>query len=295
MSRPAALRAIGTVAAAVLVCGCSSSPAGPGSAAGTASSSGAARQLVIAVIGDYGSCAVACGAEQRVANLVHGWHPDVVLSVGDNTYDGSVAADMRPYAADLAAGRMLAAVGNEDYRNGCSSAAVAGVLRTLGRPAHYVAHLGGGLLDLLVTDSECGDADGNTVSSSQAADYRAAVASSQARWRISVTHRPPLSSGDGRTPLMSWVAVPRVDLVLSGHDHAFEHLVAGGLDYVVDGAGGRSLAPLCVPACAPQSVWHDSADYGAVRLTVTPARLRVEFIAVGGRILDAFSVAARSE
>ena len=44
-------------------------------------------ELVLAVIGDYGGCGVGnCEGEQQVANMVHSWNPDYILTTGDNTY-----------------------------------------------------------------------------------------------------------------------------------------------------------------------------------------------------------------
>jgi hypothetical protein len=249
--------------------------------------------LVIGVIGDYGSCSTDCGDEQRVADLVHGWSPSTIISVGDNAYGdpSRTAADILPYAADLAAGRLLPAIGNEDDGDGCGPSPIDIRLRVLRHPRHFTATLGTGLVDLFVNDTECGDPDGNTAGSAQASRLRAAVAASPARWRISVGHRSPYSSGPSHgTPSVAWIAPPGVDLVLSGHDHAFEDVLVDGRHYVIDGAGGHGLNPQCQPACAAGSVWHDDTHFGAVRLTVTSTRLLVEYVAVGGLVLHSFAL-----
>lgn len=262
----------------------------PSGAAITLAPAGA---LVLAVIGDYGSCAIDCSEEQKVADMVHSWNPSAIVSVGDNTYSGpgKAAADMIPYAADITSGRFLAALGNEDYGDACSQTAVAEVTQVLGRPRHFVAALGGGLVDLFVADTECGEPDGFTPDSGQAKQLQAQVAASVARWRIVAGHRSPFSSGPSHgTASASWLAPPGTDLVLTGHDHNFEELVAGATHYVIDGAGGHGLHPQCQPACSPFSVWRDDTHFGAVRLVITQNALRVEYVATGGVVLHTFTL-----
>jgi hypothetical protein len=65
-------------------------------------------------------------------------------------------------------------------------------------------------------------------------------------WRIPFCHHPPYSAGpdhgnmpeqiDRLLPLYRRAGVP---LVLSGHEHNFQHGRVGGLDYVIAGAGGK--------------------------------------------------------
>jgi tartrate-resistant acid phosphatase type 5 len=67
-----------------------------------------------------------------------------------------------------------------------------------------------------------------------------------ARWRIPFSHHPPFCAGPehGNTAGMVDRLVPLfenagVRLVLSGHEHNFQHSVVGGIDYVVSGAAGK--------------------------------------------------------
>lgn len=261
------------------------------------SSPGPARaadsHMVIAVIGDYGSCAYSCANEQAVANLVHGWGPDVIMTVGDNSYESGTATevprDQLPYAADVRAGRFYQITGNHDWGNTCSPAAIAPSTTYFGRPPHYTAHLGGGLVDLFATDMNCGDPAGDSATSAQAAWYRGEVAASTATWKITADHQAFYSSGEhGTQRYTHWAILPAIDLFLSGHDHDFEHLVEGGQPFVVDGVGGRNLYPMGAPIAG--SVWHDSTHFGAVRLTITPSSLTVEFINVSGTTEHAFTL-----
>lgn len=67
-----------------------------------------------------------------------------------------------------------------------------------------------------------------------------------APWRIPYSHHPPYCAGPhhGNTTGMVERLVPvfeqaGVRLVLSGHEHNFQHAVVNGIDYVVSGAGGK--------------------------------------------------------
>lgn len=66
------------------------------------------------------------------------------------------------------------------------------------------------------------------------------------RWRIPFSHHPPFCAGPehGNTQGMVERLVPLfeeagVRLVLSGHEHNFQHSHVGGIDYVVSGAAGK--------------------------------------------------------
>lgn len=66
------------------------------------------------------------------------------------------------------------------------------------------------------------------------------------RWRIPFSHHPPFCAGPehGNTPGLVERVVPLferagVRLVLSGHEHNFQHAAVRGIDYVVSGAAGK--------------------------------------------------------
>jgi len=68
----------------------------------------------------------------------------------------------------------------------------------------------------------------------------------RAAWRIPFSHHPPYCAGPnhGSTPGMVERVVPLyeaagVRLVLSGHEHNFQHSVVDGIDYVISGAAGK--------------------------------------------------------
>jgi hypothetical protein len=135
------------------------------------------------------------------------------------------------------------------------------------------------------------DPDGDAAGSRQAAQYQANVEASTATWKITTDHQAFYSSGQhGSQGYTHWAILPRIDLFLSGHDHDFEHLQIGGKPYVVNGVGGRNLIPVCRFGCIPGSIWHDDKHFGAVRLTVTPGTLTVDFVTVAGVVVHSFQL-----
>ena len=265
---------------------------GPSAALGEAPASA----LTLAVIGDYGcqpgsTCGGNPANELAVANLVHGWRPQAIITVGDNSYENgsaaNVAADQGPYLPDITAGTFYPTPGNHDWQNGSIEPSTG----FFHRPPHYVARLGGGLVELFVTDMNYQDPDGDGANSRQAAQYQANVAASTATWKITTGHQAFYSSGQhGSQSYTHWAILPAIDLFLSGHDHDFEHLQIGGKPFVVNGVGGRNLIPVCRFGCIPGSIWHDDKDFGAVRLTITPQTLTVEFVTVQGLVVHSFHV-----
>ena len=93
-----------------------------------------------------------------------------------------------------------------------------------------------------------------------------------ARWKVVVLHHPPFSSGTvhGSSPQLRWpFGQWGADLVLSGHEHNYERLIADGTTFVVDGAGGKDLYPFGSPL--PGRRCGSAASFGALFLTPTPS------------------------
>jgi hypothetical protein len=266
------------------------------SGAAPALSQDPAPALTLAVIGDYGcqpgsNCPGNPANERAVADLVHSWRPQAIITVGDNSYENgsaaNVAADQGPYVPDIAAGIFYPTPGNHDWQNGSIEPSTG----FFHRPPHYLAHLGGGLVDLFVTDMNYQDPDGDGPNSRQAAQYQANVAASTATWKITTGHQAFYSSGQhGSNGYTHWAILPAIDLFLSGHDHDFEHLQVGGKPFVVNGVGGRNLIPVCRFGCIQGSIWHDDKHFGAVRLTVTAAALTVDFVTVAGQVVHSLTL-----
>jgi len=242
----------------------------------------------VAVIGDFGS-----GDENQraVANLVAARNPAAIVTTGDNVYSDAGYATLVGdyYGSFVGAETFYPAAGNHDYDEGI--AAFDDYFGYLSGQREYTVVVGD--TEFFILDSEQGLAslDGNH---NQEAWLRKVVAASAATYKIVVVHHPPFSSGDrhGSTPDYQWdFASMGVDLVLSGHDHVYERIELGGVTYVVNGAGGKTLY-----ACGDRvsgSVTCFDEQYGALFLTSRSDGLFAQFVAVDGTVVDEFSLPAK--
>lgn len=255
--------------------------------------------LRFAVIGDYG---MAGEAEAAVAALVAGWSPDFVATAGDNNYPGGAAdtidanigqyyrAFIAPYAGGYGPGasenRFFPTLGNHDW--------------VVGYPEPYLSYFSGlpgngryyrvdrGPVSLFMLDSMPGEPDGVTADSAQAAWLQAELAAAAARWRVVIFHHPPYSSGlHGSSDWMQWpFADWGAQLVISGHDHIYERIERDGITYVVNGLGGAEARYGRGLFAAEGSQLFFNQDYGAMLVEADGARLRLQFITVGGEVVD---------
>ena len=120
-----------------------------------------------------------------------------------------------------------------------------------------------------------------------------ALSSSNARVKIVVFHQPAFTSGvhnDNTSAQQNWVPLfvrYHVTLVLTGHNHDYEHLKESGVDYVVSGGGGQTTYPClrvergairCVPA------------YHFLIVTAAGDSVKVRAIRASGEGLDEFEI-----
>jgi tartrate-resistant acid phosphatase type 5 len=253
-----------------------------------------------AVIGDYG---YAGPAEEAVADLVKGWRPEFVVTLGDNNYPlgaadsidlniglfyhGFIAPYVGRFGCGAARNRFFPSLGNHDW------------MTTGARPyLDYFALPGNeryydvvwGPVHLFALDSDPNEPDGISADSIQASWLKQRLAASTARWKIVYMHHAPYSSGphgstlDLRWPYKAWGA----DLVLAGHDHDYERFDIDGLPYVVNGLGGAVFYPL--GTIATSSIAHFNENAGALFIEADATSLRARFQAVDGRQIDALSL-----
>ncbi|RZL13487.1 MAG: T9SS type A sorting domain-containing protein [Hymenobacter sp.] len=252
-----------------------------------------------AAIGDYGFM----GAPERdVANLVKSWNPDFIITLGDNNYDVGDSATIDQnigqyyheyiynykgrYGPKTFSDRFFPSLGNHDYytRNG---EAYRDYFTLPGNGRYY--ELVRGDVHLFAVNSDPAEPDGVSATSVQARWLRAALAASTSRWNVVYLHHAPYSSGfhgsttDLQWPFRAWGA----SVVLAGHDHNYERLVADSLLYIVNGLGGRSLYPNTRPRLA-QSQKSFNADYGALLLHATPDSLTLQFFTRQQILVDSY-------
>ena len=259
----------------------------------------------IAVIGDYG---VNSTAEANVANLVAGWSPAAIVTVGDNYYTSGGSGTGRydlvvgqyycgflkgaasgTYCAGGTAdvNRFFPATGNHDYSDGGIGNYTA-YFDLPGTELVYRQVVGD--VEFFFIDSDL-SLRSSTEMNAEKAWLETALGNSTAAWQVVVFHHPPYSSSSthGSSVAMRWpFGTWGADLVLSGHDHTYERLSSGGLTYVVNGLGGASRYSFGTPLT--ESVVRYNSNYGAMKLVASSTYLTATFVSIDGTTRDTFSL-----
>jgi tartrate-resistant acid phosphatase type 5 len=249
-----------------------------------------------AAVGDFGA---AGPAERQVADLVKAFHPEVVITLGDNNYPTGGADTIDPnigqfygeyighYAGKFGKGasdnRFFPALGNHDwYTEGAKP--YLDYFTLPGNERYYA--FSRGPVDFFALDSDPHEPDGTAPESKQAAWLKAETQKAHGAWQIVYMHHPPYSSGPhGSThetewPYREW----GIDLVLAGHDHTYERFVVGGLTFLVNGLGGAPEYEF--KQTAPASLFRYRAKHGAQLAVATKDELRITFVNVDGVRID---------
>lgn len=223
-----------------------------------------AEDIKFAVIGDYGKGV----KDHGVDALVKKWHPDFVITVGDNAYSGDASAHRRSQNAFevdvipafgnfIKEGRFFPSLGNHDLHvngDGFVPKRLEQYLATL-RPPHQPGDQGGGRyyefvkgpVHFFALHSNKYEPDNIRFSRKQGDWLRDRLAAATEQFKVVFFHHAPYSTGNrhGSNTTMQWPFKEwGASLVLSGHEHNYEHFVRRGLHYVVNGIGGASLYPL---------------------------------------------------
>ncbi|MCE9592793.1 MAG: metallophosphoesterase [Planctomycetes bacterium] len=255
-----------------------------------------------AVIGDYGN---GSPEEADVAALVASWNPEFVVTTGDNNYPSGQAATIdvnigqyygdfiAPYLGAYGPGasvnRFWPCMGNHDW-DGSSGQPYFDYFTLPGNERYYDVRRGP--VQLFVVDSDPREPDGNTWNSAQSVWLQGALAASDAPFKIVTFHHPAHSSSQhGSTAALQWPFESwGVDLVLNGHDHAYERGSDGGIPYLVVGAGGAPLYTF--PALVGGSKVRFNADWSALLVESTSRTTTAELISRGGIVVDTFVLPA---
>jgi hypothetical protein len=247
-----------------------------------------ASRFNFAVVGDYGS---ADANETAVASLIESWHPDFVLTVGDNAYpEGSGGLLDRdifgPYAAVMRESAWFPALGNHDVKADGGRPELE-AFHSLGAERWY--RFTWGNAGFLVLDSDTTVAPG----SPQLRFARHALAR-RSCFRFAAWHHPPweppgrpLSPGLRRN-IVPLVQKEGVQIVFVGHLHAYarsrpHHSVV----YVAVGTGGATLdddaRKLTIPLARVVQ-----GRFGALRVDVSGRRASFRYETTHGRVRDRF-------
>ncbi|MCE9559159.1 MAG: metallophosphoesterase [Armatimonadetes bacterium] len=263
-----------------------------------------AQTTTFAAVGDFG---VQTADATNVANMIHGWSPDFVLTLGDNNYNVGAASTidinigkyyaryMSPYSGAYGPGattnRFFPSLGNHDWGN---------ILNNPNGANPYLAYFNlpgneryydyvKGPVHFFVIDSDANEPDGISATSVQALWLKGKLKASSAPFRVVYWHHPPFSSGSHGSatilqwPLEAWGATTN----WTGHEHDYERIDKAGFQYIVNGTGGQALRTFGTPIAG--SVVRDSIHYGAQKVTASTASMTSEWTAVGGTVYDSYT------
>ncbi len=222
-----------------------------------------ASTFTFAVVGDFGS---GTSDETAVASLIESWHPDFVLTVGDNAYPmGSkelLDRDIfRPYATVMRESAWFPALGNHDVKADGGEPELE-AFHSLGNEPWYRFTWGNAAV--VVLDSDTSVAPGLP----QLRFARRAFAS-RSCFRFAAWHHPPWEP-PGRS--------------ISPDARSRPH---GGVVYVAVGTGGASLDNDARKLTIP-SARIVQGRFGALRVDVAGHEARFRYETVDGRVRDRF-------
>jgi tartrate-resistant acid phosphatase type 5 len=256
--------------------------------------------VLFAELSDYG-----CGgtAEGLVADMIRSWNPDFIVTAGDNNYpegkyntirehigqyycdfiynyDAHTEYQCRGKAWERGVNQFFPIPGNHDANNSLGLLPYYNYFTLPGNEVYYKFTWGPVTFFCL----NCYDRGINE----QRDWLEEGTAHSTTPFNIVVLHEPPYScAAHGNHEQWQWdYHGMGIDLVLSGHDHAYNRIEKkdeSGLYYIVNGLGGRDAAG-CGAFPLPEdqfiSYCYD-ANYGAMRIQVNQRRLLMEFVSVG--------------
>jgi 3',5'-cyclic AMP phosphodiesterase CpdA len=247
-----------------------------------------AGRFTFAVVGDFGT---GNRNEAAVASLIESWHPDLVLTVGDNAYPLGLPELLDrdifgPYAAVMRESAWFPALGNHDVKaNGGRPELEA--FHSLGAERWY--RFTWGNAGVVVLDSDVSVAPG----SPQLRFARSALAL-RSCFRFAAWHHPPWEpQGRSISPGLRRTVVPLVEkdgvqVVFVGHLHAYARSRPHrGVLYVAVGTGGAELdydaGDLTIPSARVVQ-----GHYGALRVDVAGRAARFSYVTVDGIVRDQF-------
>lgn len=257
---------------------------------------------VIVAAGDIGDCArTTDNATGALAEAI----PGIVMPLGDNAYPNGTPAEFAncydpAWGATKARTRPVA--GNHDYYNPGPTKNAAGYFGYFGAAAgdpakgYYRFALGSWLVVVLNTGTE--SQDSIRAGSTQEQWLRAELASHTGQCVVALFHHPQFSTVTGRpfvrpetTPLWQALYDAGADLVLVGHDHAYQRFKPMRADATADAAFG--IRQITVGTGGGEGLYgfgdtnanldvRNNDTYGVLKLTLRNGGYDWQFIAAAG-------------
>jgi 3',5'-cyclic AMP phosphodiesterase CpdA len=243
-------------------------------------------RFTFAVVGDFGS---GNANEAAVASLIESWHPDFVLTVGDNAYPlGSpvlLGRDIfEPYATVMRESAWFPALGNHDVKANDGRPELA-AFHSLGAERWYRFTWGDAAFVVL-------DSDSSVAVGSPQLRFASRALSQPSCFSFAAWHHPPWEPpGAGISSGLRRTVVPLVErrgtqVVFEGHLHAYARSRPHrGVQYIAVGTGGAELdddaGDLTIPSARVVQ-----GRFGALRVDVAGRAARLRYVTVDGRVRD---------
>lgn len=266
------------------------------------------KAIQFAIIGDFGDDSP---GEAAVSRLVHSWKPEFIVTTGDNNYpageqrtiDKNIAKHYADYIAfnpnykgayraqGATTNRFFPTLGNHDWRT-IDLQPYFDMFQLPGNQRYYT--FSRGPVDFFILDSDPHEPDGVDAHSVQAQWLQRALSASRAAFKIVVMHHPPYSSGYHGPSL--WMQWPFADwgasVILSGHDHSYEHFVANGIPYIVNGLGGAEIGTFTQLLDDPNIRLEASFNqtHGAIHAHADSKHLTLDFFSVENKHIDSITL-----
>jgi len=230
--------------------------------------------------------------------------PGTVFTLGDLVYDASTLRQFQNcYGRSWGKfkGRTRPALGNHEYqeRNAAPYFQYWGGQAGPAGKGYYSYELGAWHVVVLNTNCDALGQDGCAAGSAQEVWLRQDLSEHRGSCIVAYGHHALFSSGIFRSHAVHpelkrlWedLYAAHADLVLAGHEHAYERFAPQdpegradpqhGIREIVAGTGGRSHYPLGIPV--PNSEVQNDDTYGVVKLTLSPQGYSWEFIPEEGK------------
>lgn len=233
-------------------------------------------EATMIAVGDLALCENPAG--EKLATMIDAM-PGTVAVLGDNVYEaGSLDEFLDCYEPTWGRhrARTRPAVGNHEYRTPHAGAYFAYFCGLSGETYKGWYSYDLGAWHVVVLNSNCGDV-GCDVDSEQARWLRADLAAHPSRCTLAYFHHPRFNSGahgaESRVaPLWDALHAAGAELVLNGHEHAYERFApqtpsatrddARGIVEIIVGTGGRS--PSALRGTQPNSVLRLAGSWAAL-------------------------------
>jgi hypothetical protein len=264
------------------------------------------KEVRLAVLGDSG---FANGPQHAVARQIEKWNPNAVLHLGDIVYpDGEFehydAAFFDPYAKLLPSIPFYTTIGNHDaVRLGTYLHFFAPPFVQSGsQSARFYSFSYGPVLVFALDSNLSFAADSQQMLWFQSQLQK--TAHTKATWRIVFLHHTTYSAdkrGGRKNLVQDLVPVLEANnfnLVLSGHDHAYQRLEPPPISrgsarapiFLVSGGGGATLSPQVRQL---EYLKHYAQEYHFLGLRASQSKLEIEVINKDGTTIDNVQMLAK--